>query len=131
VNHRLNLSSAILIKDNHISLMGGLAEAVQRVRRNSQLPIEAEASTLEEVQQACLLNVQRILLDNMTNEQIQKALELIPDSISVEASGNMTLNRVRSVAELGVDYISIGALTHSASVADVSLSFERLESNDV
>lgn len=123
-NHRLNLGTAILIKDNHIAMMGGIAEAIQRVRKHTSLPIEVEASNLEEVQQACQQKVHRILLDNMSDEMIQKSMQLIPKSISVEASGNMNLERVPSVAALGVDFISIGALTHSAPVADVSLEFE-------
>ncbi|KHD88299.1 MAG: hypothetical protein OM95_09110 [Bdellovibrio sp. ArHS] len=124
VNHRMNLSTAILIKDNHISVMGGITAAVQRVREYSTLPIEVEARTLEEVQEAVGLNVQRILLDNMNNETLQAALKIIPAEVETEASGNMNLERVRSVAEIGVNYISVGALTHSAPCADVSLVFQ-------
>jgi nicotinate-nucleotide pyrophosphorylase (carboxylating) len=123
-NHRLNLSTAILIKDNHISVMGGLSAAVQRVRENCSLPIEVEASTLEQVQEAVKQKVARILLDNMNNETLKKALALIPSDIESEASGNMTLERIRSVALLGVHFISVGALTHSAPNADVSLLFD-------
>lgn len=123
-NHRMNLSAAILIKDNHIALMGGMSAAVKRIREHTTLPIEVEARTLEEVREAVSLRVQRILLDNMDNALLKRALELIPDEIETEASGNMSLERVRSVAELGVHTISVGALTHSAPVADVSLIFE-------
>ncbi len=123
-NHRMNLSDAILIKDNHIDVMGGITQAVQRVRENSNLPIEVEASTLEQVQEAVNLKVQRILLDNMNNEVLAKAIALIPTTIETEASGNMSLDRVASVAALGVNYISVGALTHSAPCADVSLLFQ-------
>lgn len=123
-NHRLNLSTAILIKDNHITVMGGLTSAVQRVRQHSQLPIEVEARTLAEVKEAVGLKVQRILLDNMDNATLKSALHLIPEEIETEASGNMSLDRVHSVAELGVNFISVGALTHSAPVADVSLMFD-------
>lgn len=123
-NHRLNLSTAILIKDNHIALMGGMSSAVQRVRLHSNLSIEVEARTLEEVQEAVGLKVQRILLDNMDNAMLASALKIIPDEMETEASGNMTLERIRSVADLGVDFISVGALTHSAPVADVSLMFD-------
>ncbi len=123
-NHRLNLSTAILIKDNHISVMGGLKAAVDRVREHTSLPIEVEARTLSEVKEAVQLNVARILLDNMSNQQLTEALKLIPKSIETEASGNMNLERIRSVAELGVNYISVGALTHSAPVADMSLMFD-------
>jgi len=123
VNHRMNLSTAILLKDNHIAVMGGLEAAVMRVREHSSLPIEVEARSLEEVQQAVKQNVRRILLDNMDNETLKKARELVPRTIETEASGNMTLDRVRSVAEIGIDYVSVGALTHSAPCADVSLIF--------
>lgn len=124
MNHRMNLSTAILIKDNHIAVMGGLTAAVRRVREHTQLPIEVEARTLEEVREAAGLGVHRILLDNMNNETLKAALAMIPDTTETEASGNMTIDRLRSVAELGVDYISVGAITHSAPVADVSLLFD-------
>lgn len=123
-NHRMNLSDAILIKDNHISVMGGLRPAVERTRLHSDLPIEIEARTLEEVREAATLPVRRVLLDNMSNETLSQALALLPPTIETEASGNMTLNRVGSVAALGVGFISVGALTHSAPVADVSLQFD-------
>lgn len=123
-NHRMNLSTAILLKDNHISVMGGITPAVKRVREHSRLSIEVEAKTLEEVKECVELKVQRILLDNMDNETLKKAVALVPPEIETEASGNMTLDRVRKVAEVGVNYISVGALTHSAPVADVSLLFD-------
>jgi nicotinate-nucleotide pyrophosphorylase (carboxylating) len=124
VNHRLNLSTAILLKDNHITVMGGLRQAVQRVRDHSRLPIEVEASTLEQVKEAVELKVHRILLDNMNNDLLRQARGLIPTSIETEASGNMSLERVRPIAEIGIDFISVGALTHSAPCADVSLVFD-------
>jgi len=123
-NHRMNLSTAILIKDNHISIMGGIAGAVSRVREHSNLPIEVEARNLDEVKNAVDQKVRRILLDNMDNETLKKARALVPADIETEASGNMTLDRVRSVAELGIDFVSVGALTHSAPCADVSLVFD-------
>lgn len=124
LNHRMNLSTAILVKDNHIALMGGITKAVSRIRENSQVAIEVEVKNPAEVKEAVSLGVQRLLLDNMTNAQLAEALTMIPPSIETEASGNMSLERVRSVAELGVHFISVGALTHSAPVADVSLEFE-------
>lgn len=123
-NHRFNLSEAVLIKDNHISLMGGITQAVGRLRQHCNLPLEVEASNLEQVKECISLNVERILLDNMSNETMALALKIIPKEIKTEASGNMNLARVKSVADLGVDYISVGALTHSASCADVSLLFD-------
>jgi nicotinate-nucleotide pyrophosphorylase (carboxylating) len=129
-NHRMNLSQAILIKDNHIAVMGGISKAVKRIRENCDLPIEIEAGTLEEVNECVILGANRILLDNMNNEMLKSALDMIPDSIEVEASGNMTIDRVESVAELGVDFISVGALTHSAPSADMSMLFDwHLSSN--
>ncbi len=124
VNHRFNLSEAILVKDNHIAIMGGIPKAVERIRKHTDKPIEVEARTLDEVKAAVEVQAQRILLDNMNNDLLKQALEIIPKTIQTEASGNMNLNRVASVAELGVDFISVGALTHSAPTADVSLIFE-------
>jgi nicotinate-nucleotide pyrophosphorylase (carboxylating) len=123
-NHRFSLSDAILIKDNHIALAGGLSKAVERVREHCKAAIEVECSTLEDVKEAARLKVERVLLDNMSNEMMKAALELIPVSIESEASGNMSLERVKSVAEIGVDFISVGALTHSAPNSDVSLLFD-------
>lgn len=123
-NHRYNLSDAVLIKDNHIMVAGGLSKAVERIREHTKESIEVECSNLEEVREAVSMNVERILLDNMPNDVIRQAMELIPDRVLVEASGNMTVDRVKSVAELGVDYISVGAITHSAPTADVSLLFD-------
>ena len=128
-NHRKNLSDAVLIKENHIAVSGGITRAVERVREHTSAKIEVETRTLNEVKEAVALKVDRILLDNMSNELTSHALELIPDSIEVEASGNMTLDRVGSVAELGVDFISVGALTHSAPCADISLMFDWLPSD--
>lgn len=123
-NHRMNLSSAVMIKDNHISLMGGITAAVQRVRANTDVPIEVETKNLEEVQEAVSLNVHRILLDNMDNKMMAEAIKLVPAPIEIEASGNMTFERIASVAQLGVHFISVGALTHSAPAADISLLFQ-------
>jgi len=127
-NHRYNLSDAILIKDNHILVAGGLSKAVQRIREHTREPVEVECSNLDEVREAVLMKVERVLLDNMNNDLTRQALELIPDEIAVEASGNMSVTRVRSVAELGVDFISVGAITHSAPTADISLLFDWQES---
>ena len=127
-NHRAGLYDMILIKDNHIDFAGSLAEAVRAVRKGEQdaraaqtgLEIVVEARTLDDVQAALDLSVRRILLDNMTAETMRQAVELAAGRARLEASGNVTLDNVRQVAETGVDYISIGALTHSAKVFDVS-----------
>jgi nicotinate-nucleotide pyrophosphorylase (carboxylating) len=124
LNHRFNLSDAILIKDNHISIMGGITAAVERIREYSKKNIEVEAKNLDEVRECVKLNVHRILLDNMSTDLLTEARKIIPASIQVEASGNMNLQRLPEVAATGVDFISVGALTHSAPSADVSLLFD-------
>lgn len=121
--YRMDLSSAIMLKDNHIAVMGGIAQAVAETRKNSDLPIEVEAGTLDDVKECVKADVQIILLDNMTTEQMEAALALIPPHIHTEASGNMSLDRIQEVAGIGVDFISVGALTHSAPAADLSLKF--------
>lgn len=123
-NHRMNLSDAILIKENHIQVAGSIRGAVEKIRKNLQQPIEVECQTLDDVKEAVELRVQRILLDNMDLQTMKNCLEIIPAQIETEASGNMTLDRIRDVAKLGVKYISVGALTHSAPCADISLLFE-------
>jgi nicotinate-nucleotide pyrophosphorylase (carboxylating) len=123
-NHRRGLYDMILIKDNHIDQTGSLAEAVRRARAaHTGLEIEVEARTLEDVQAALELNVERILLDNMTPEMMRAAVRLNAGRARLEASGNVTLENVRHIAEIGVDLISAGALTHSAKVFDVSLEW--------
>lgn len=123
-NHRFGLSDAVLIKENHITVAGGLSKAVERIREHTKERIEVECATLDDVREAIRMKVERVLLDNMSNETMKAALDLMPDEMLAEASGNMNLTRVQSVAELGVDYISVGALTHSAPTADVSLLFD-------
>lgn len=123
-NHRMSLSDGVMIKDNHIAMMGSIPAAVDEIRKHASRHLIVEASNLDQVIQCVSLKVDHILLDNMSNELIQACLKVIPDTIKVEVSGNMSLERVRSVAELGVDYISVGAITHSAPVADFSLLFD-------
>lgn len=121
-NHRHGLYDMILIKDNHIDHAGSLAEAVSLARAaGSTLEIEVEARTLADVKGALELGVERILLDNMTLEMMKKAVHINAGRAKLEASGNVTLENVRRIAETGVDYISVGELTHSAKVFDVSL----------
>ncbi len=123
-NHRIGLYDMILIKDNHIDFAGGMEEAVRRARAsNSGLQIEVEARTLDDVNVALQLGVERILLDNMSVEMMAEAVTLTNGRAKLEASGNVTLETVRRIAETGVDFISVGALTHSAKVFDVSFDF--------
>ncbi len=123
-NHRIGLYDMILIKDNHIDFAGSVEEAVRRARAaNAGLEIEVEARTLEDVEAALKLRVDRILLDNMTLEMMTEAVHITNGQAKLEASGNVNLETVRKIAECGVDFISIGALTHSARVFDVSLDY--------
>ena len=123
-NHRSGLYDMILIKDNHIDFAGSLAEAVNRVRASgSTLEIEVEARTLEDVHDALASGVERILLDNMSLEMMTEAVRLNTGRAKLEASGNVSLETVRQIADTGVDFISSGALTHSAIVFDVSLDW--------
>jgi nicotinate-nucleotide pyrophosphorylase (carboxylating) len=123
-NHRIGLFDMILIKDNHIDFAGSLEEAVARARAaHSGLDIEVEARTLEHVETALKLGVERILLDNMSAEVMTEAVRMTDGRAKLEASGNVNLETVRQIAETGVDYISIGALTHSAKVFDVSFDY--------
>lgn len=123
-NHRTGLFDMVLIKDNHIDHAGSLTEAVRRVRESgTTLEIEVEARTIDDVRHALELGVERILLDNMSIETMREAVRLTDGRAKLEASGNISLENVRVVAETGVDYISVGALTHSPKVFDVSLKW--------
>lgn len=124
-NHRHGLYDMVLIKDNHIDYAGGIAQAVSRVRASgTSLEIEVEVRTLIELELALELDVKRILLDNMSAEMMKEAVEINAGRAKLEASGNITLENIRHIAETGVDYISIGELTHSAKVFDVSLKLK-------
>ncbi|WP_263381899.1 carboxylating nicotinate-nucleotide diphosphorylase [Granulicella arctica] len=126
VNHRLDLQDGILIKNNHISLGGGLPTALENAlkgRRKGQV-VQVEVRSTEELQQAIAGGAESILLDNMTPAAVKKAVKLIRTAlpaIPIEASGNMNLKTVRAYAQAGVDFVSVGALTHSAIAADISM----------
>jgi nicotinate-nucleotide pyrophosphorylase (carboxylating) len=123
-NHRAGLFDMILIKDNHIDFAGSITAAVERARAAStNLEIEVETRTLADVNEALTLGVKRILLDNMTIDTMKQAVSLAAGRAKLEASGNITLENVADVARTGVDFISIGALTHSPKVFDVSLEW--------
>ena len=129
-NHRFGLYDMVLIKDNHLAALSGegpnpIAAAVQRARaRYPKLKIEVEADTLEQVEQALAAGAELILLDNMDPEQLRTAVQKCKGRAQTEASGGVTLASVRAIAEAGVDFISVGALTHSAVAADIGLDFE-------
>lgn len=133
LNHRVGLHDMVLVKDNHILAAGGVAASVEGIRRGNRegLPVEVEVGDLDQLEEAFSLGVKRILLDNMRletmREAVRRAKRLGRNRPLLEASGNMTLTRVRAVAETGVDFISVGALTHSAPSVDLSLRVDRDE----
>ena len=123
MSHRSGLYDAILVKENHAALAGGVGEATRRALAGAPegVTVEVECATLEELEAAVAAGVPRILLDNMAPAELRQAVELAGGRAELEASGGITLDTVRAVAETGVDYISVGALTHSAPALDVSL----------
>jgi nicotinate-nucleotide pyrophosphorylase (carboxylating) len=118
----MGLFDAVLIKDNHIRIAGSLAEAVRRVRaKRDDLAIEVEAQTLAEVDEAIDAGPDVIMLDNLSDDEMQQAIDRIAGRAKVEISGGVTLERIPALATLGADVVSVGALTHSAPAADISL----------
>ena len=128
VNHRAGLHDAILVKENHAELAGGVGEAARRALADAPqgVSVEVECATLADVTQAIDAGVPRLLLDNMSPDELRSAVELVDGRAELEASGGITLENVRAIAETGVDFISVGALTHSAPALDVSLLLEPL-----
>jgi nicotinate-nucleotide pyrophosphorylase (carboxylating) len=128
VSHRSGLYDAILVKENHAALAGGVGGAARRAldAASEGITVEIECRTSQEVQEALDMGITRILLDNMTPAQLRSAVELVAGRAELEASGGITLDTVGAVAETGVDYISVGALTHSAPALDVSLLLDPL-----
>jgi nicotinate-nucleotide pyrophosphorylase (carboxylating) len=127
-NHRMGLFDALLIKENHAALAGGVGEAVRRAREaRPDLPVEVECRDLDEVREGADAGADRLLLDNMTPAQLQEAVSAARsggDGPELEASGGVTLENVAEIAASGVDYVSIGALTHSAPALDLSMTLE-------
>jgi nicotinate-nucleotide pyrophosphorylase (carboxylating) len=127
VNHRSGLDDGILIKDNHIELVGSVTDAVARMRRaNREMPIEVEAESLEQVDEALRAGAETILLDNLSTPDIIEAVRRCRGRAKTEISGGVTLGRLPELAGTGADYVSIGALTHSAPAVDLSLDIEPL-----
>jgi nicotinate-nucleotide pyrophosphorylase (carboxylating) len=124
-NHRFGLDDAVLIKDNHLVAAGGIRPAIERVRAGlgHMAKIELEVDSLAQLEEALALGVDTILLDNMKPDELKRAVALAMGRAVLEASGNVTLDSVRAIAETGVDYISSGAITHSAPNLDVALDF--------
>ncbi len=127
-NHRMGLYDGVLIKDNHIAVSGGIANAVKTVRQQIShlVKVEVEAATFEEVKAAMAADADVIMLDNMDLEQIRRAVRMIDKKALVEVSGNVTRQRLKTLAQTGVDLISIGALTHSAVAVDMSMRIEMI-----
>jgi nicotinate-nucleotide pyrophosphorylase (carboxylating) len=128
-SHREGLFDAILVKENHATLAGGVGEASRRALAGAPdgVEVEVECATLDEVREALDAGVSRLLLDNMAPDELREAVRLAGGRAELEASGGITLETIRAVAETGVDYISVGALTHSAPALDVSLLLDRLD----
>ncbi|WP_243311102.1 carboxylating nicotinate-nucleotide diphosphorylase [Fundidesulfovibrio agrisoli] len=130
LNHRRDLAEMLMLKDNHIDRAGGIPQAVAAVRRafpQGRPPLEVECRSLEEVLQAVAERPERIMLDNMTPEQMREALALIPQGIETEISGGVDLDRLPELAALGADFVSVGRITHSAPYADFSMQLAALE----
>lgn len=126
-NHRYNLSDCAMLKDNHIDAKGGITAAVMALREKigHTVKIEVETRTLAEVEEAVSVGADIIMLDNMDNETMKQAVEIVDGKALLEASGNLTKERIKSVAELGVDILSIGALTHSVTAFDISMKIKK------
>jgi nicotinate-nucleotide pyrophosphorylase (carboxylating) len=123
-NHRFGLHDAILLKENHLRIAGGIRAATAALGDRNGTFLEVEAETLDEVGDAIEAGVDRILLDNMSVQDVRRAVELAAGRVPLEASGGITLDNVRAYAETGVDFVSVGALTHGARSLDVSLEVE-------
>lgn len=125
-NHRIGLYDMVLIKDNHIKVAGGITKAVAQIKKSvsKDIKIEVETTTISEVKEALLAGADIIMLDNMSNNTMAESVKIIGGRAKVEASGNMTIERLKEVAATGVDFISIGALTHSVMALDISMNIE-------
>ena len=122
-NHRMRLDDGVLIKDNHVAVAGGIGEAVRRALDAGLKHVEVECDTLEQVAEAAESGAERILLDNMSPDDMRRAIEIIDNRCTTEASGNVTLDNIKAVAASGVDYVSVGRLTHSAPSANIGLDW--------
>jgi len=127
-NHRFGLSDGVLIKDNHLRVAGGIGAAVAKARAALRtMPIQVEASSFEQVEEALAAGADAVLLDNMTVEELRRAVARVAGAAKTEASGGVTLDNVRAIAETGVDMISVGSLTHSAPAADIALDLAEVQ----
>ena len=123
-NHRMRLDDGMLIKDNHVAVNGGVAAAVRRARAaNTGLQVQVEVDRIDQIEPALAAGADRLLLDNMSNDQLREALALVAGRVPLEASGGVNLDTVRGIAETGVTYISVGRITQSAPAVDIGLDF--------
>jgi nicotinate-nucleotide pyrophosphorylase (carboxylating) len=127
VNHRFNLSEMVLIKDNHLRIVGSISQAVKRAKGRIKpgVRIEVETTSLEEVKEAVQSGADMIMLDNMSKDKVKEVVKWMKRRVPLEVSGKVTLKRVKEIASLGVDFISVGSLTHSYKSVDISLEFLR------
>ena len=123
-NHRMRLDDGLLIKDNHVGVAGGVAEAVAAARAyGSELPIQVEVDRIDQIEPALAAGADRLLLDNMNADMLREAVKLVAGRVPVEASGGVNLDTIRPIAESGVDYISVGRITQSAPAVDIGLDY--------
>ena len=124
-NHRFGLYDAVLIKDNHIKAAGGIIKAVEKIKKNynNSIQIEVETTTLSEVNDAIIAKSDIIMLDNMSLEDIKKAVNLIDGRASIEVSGSISIDQLNALSKVNIDFVSIGALTHSSKASDISMNF--------
>ena len=124
-NHRFGLYDAVLIKDNHIKAAGGIIKAVEKIKKNynNSIEIEVETTTLSEVNDAIIAKSDIIMLDNMSLEDIKKAVNLIDGRASIEVSGSISIDQLNALSKVNIDFVSIGALTHSSKASDISMNF--------
>lgn len=124
-NHRFGLYDAVLIKDNHIKAAGGIIKAVEKIKKNynNSMQIEVETTTLSEVNDAIIAKSDIIMLDNMPLEDIKKAVNLIDGRASIEVSGSISIDQLNALSKVNIDFVSIGALTHSPKASDISMNF--------
>lgn len=123
-NHRMRLDDGVLIKDNHVAVCGGVAEAVRRAKdANTGLPVQVEVDRIDQIEPALTAGADRLLLDNMDPAQLREAVKLVAGRVPLEASGGVTLETIRFIAETGVDFISVGRITQSAPAVDIGLDY--------
>jgi nicotinate-nucleotide pyrophosphorylase (carboxylating) len=123
-NHRMRLDDGVLIKDNHVAVCGGVAEAVRRAKAaNTGLQVQVEVDRIDQIEPALAAGADRLLLDNMTTDELREAVASVAGRVPLEASGGVTLKSIRAIAETGVDYISVGRITQSAPAVDIGLDY--------